>query len=271
MIRAMDLTPPGGADPELPTVVLAHGWTMTHESWLPVVDALQARLPLRVVAYDQPGHGRSSAESPNPSIRELGEVLGCVLDVLAPTGQVVLGGHSMGGMTIMAYAGLRHPELVQRVRGVALVATAATLEGRKPIPLERQVMAIASRAPRIGPGPLVPARVQGRLIFGAGADPAHVKEAVRQIQRTSMPAIGRYFSALSQHDEVASLAHLEDVPTHILVGTRDRLTPVRWARQLHEQIPGSRLTVVEGCGHMLTYEATETVADALAAYLPAAV
>ena len=61
----------------------------------------------------------------------------------------------------------------------------------------------------------------------------------------------------------STMAELADVPTHVMVGTKDRLTPVRWARRLHDGIPGSRLTVLPGKGHMLTHEATDTVADAL--------
>jgi pimeloyl-ACP methyl ester carboxylesterase len=267
LVRAVEYLPDRPVDPDLPTVVLAHGWTLTNASWQPVISALQDRYAVRCVAYDQPGHGRSSAETPNPSVKELGDVLKAVLDVLAPHGQVVLGGHSMGGMTIMAYAGLHHTELVQRVRGVALVSTAASLEGRKPVPLERQIMAVCARAPRVAPGFLVPTRVQGAMIFGKGADAQDVRTAVQQIQQTKMPAIGRYFHALAHHDEIASLAHLEDVPTHILVGTRDRLTSPRRARELHELIPGSRLTELEDLGHMLTYEARDVVASALADYL----
>ncbi len=53
------------------------------------------------------------------------------------------------------------------------------------------------------------------------------------------------------------------MPTHVLVGTKDRLTPVRWARSLHDGIPGSQLTVLPGKGHMLMHEATDVVADAI--------
>ncbi len=265
MLRAEEHLPPGGAAAGAPTVVLAHGWTLTRRSWQPVVDALLARRDVRVVTYDQRGHGTSTMGDVAPTIGLLGDDLATIVAALAPDGPLVLGGHSMGGMAVMAYAG-RHPEdLRARARGVVLVSTAASIEGRRAIPLETLVMQACSRAPGIRAGRLVPVSVQRRLIFGEGADPRDVREAVRQIQRTKMPTIGQYFTALSEHDELASLAHLEGVPTRILVGSRDRLTPRRWSVALHEQIPGSELTVLDGLGHMLTYEATDVVADALVA------
>ncbi len=263
MLRAEEHLPAGTVADDAPTVVLSHGWTLTRRSWRPVIEALLARRAVRVVTYDQRGHGSSSMGDVAPSIGLLGEDLARILSALVPDGPLVLGGHSMGGMTVMAYAG-RYPEQLRaRARGVVLVSTAASIEGRRPIPLETLVMRACSLAPDIRAGRLVPVSVQRRLIFGEGADPRDVREAVRQIQRTTMPTIGRYFTALAEHDELAALAHLEGVPTQILVGSRDRLTPGRWSAVLHEQIPGSRLTVLDGLGHMLTYEASDDVAEAL--------
>jgi len=261
-LHAQEFLPAGSLDPALPTVVLAHGWTLTHASWRPVIDELLVHRAVRVVAYDQRGHGASTMGRPeSATVRLLGDDLKQVIDAVAPTGPLVLAGHSMGGMTVMAYAGGHHADFVSRVRGVVLVGTAASVAGRKPIPLESFVMGVASRAPRIAPRLLVPTPVQGRLMFGRDADPAAVREAVGMIKATKMPTIGQFFHAIEAHDEIASLAHFVDVPTHILVGSQDRLTPVKWARMLQDSIPGSRLTVLPDKGHMLTYEATATVAD----------
>jgi pimeloyl-ACP methyl ester carboxylesterase len=124
-------------------------------------------------------------------------------------------------------------------------------------------MGVVSRAPRLAPGPLVPTTVQGRLLFGDGARKEDIKVAVRQIQRTKMPTIGKYFNALGAHDEVAALAHFVDVPTHIYVGSHDRLTPVRYSTMLRDAMPHADLTVLPDLGHMLTYEAPVVLADAL--------
>ena len=127
-----------GTPAEGVTVVLAHGWTLSHASWLPVVELLRSRYGVRVVAFDQPGHGLSAAESRAPTVHELGEVLHRVLTAVAPSGPLVLAGHSMGGMTIMAWAADHADELADRVRGVVFVATSAKVgEDRVRLPLER--------------------------------------------------------------------------------------------------------------------------------------
>ena len=77
--------------------------------------------------------------------------------------------------------------------------------------------------------------------------------------------MGQYFPALEALDERASLAALGTISTTILVGEKDRLTPVSYARALHHGIPGSRLIELPGKGHMLGYEAPEVVVDALVA------
>src|SRR4051794_19327327 len=103
------------------TVVLAHGWTLDATTWAPVARSLDAR----VVRYDHRGHGRSAAVGPaTMTIDQLADDLAAVVAAVAPEGPLVLGGHSMGGMAIMALA-QRHPEVAARARGIALVATAA--------------------------------------------------------------------------------------------------------------------------------------------------
>jgi pimeloyl-ACP methyl ester carboxylesterase len=252
------------------TVVLAHGWTLTHASWLPVVELLQSTWGVRVVAFDQPGHGLSGAEWRTPTVHDLGEVLHRVLTAVAPTGPLVLAGHSMGGMTIMAWAADHPDELAARVRGVVLVATAAKVgEDRIRVPLEGPLMRASARAPRIAPGRLLSTRSQARLLYGRETARETVVPGVALIRHTSLPTMGRWFLALQGHDERAALAHLGTVPTRVLVGTDDRLTPVSDAWELTHGIRGARLSVLPGLGHMLTYEAPGAVAGAIGDLLSA--
>jgi len=263
-LLAEEILPAGPLEPGAPTVVLAHGWCLDHTSWHKVIAELHRRRAVRVVVYDQRGHGKSSmGEVGEPSVRILGDDLYEVIHAAAPTGSLVLAGHSMGGMSIMSYAGLHYDHFTQRVRGTVLASTAASIEGRTPVPLERVIMAVASRAPAIPPRLLVPRLVEGRLIFGANAARDDVRHAVHQIQHTKMPTIGRFFYAIANHDEVAALPHFVDVPTHIVAGSDDRLIPVAHARALQERIPDADLTVLDGVGHMTTYEAATTIADAI--------
>lgn len=253
-----------GTPAEGVTVVLAHGWTLSHASWLPVVERLQARYGVRVVAFDQPGHGLSGAEWTTPAVHDLGEVLHRVCTAVAPTGQLVLAGHSMGGMTIMAWAADHAAELAARVRGVVLVATSAKVgEDRLRLPLAGPLMRASARAPRIAPGRLLSSRSQARLLYGREAPRDAVLPGVALIRRTSLPTMGRWYLALQGLDESAALAHLGAVPTRVIVGTADRLTPVTDAWALTNGIRGARLRVLPGLGHMLTYEAPDAVADAI--------
>lgn len=261
---------PAASATTAPTVVLAHGWTLTRASWLPVVEELVAR-GLRVVAYDQRGHGRSGPLKGRPSVRGLGDDLAAVLDVVAPTGPVVLGGHSMGGMTVMAYAGLHPGEFASRVVGVVLVATSAgDLKGTGLGSLEARAMWLASRMPAVAAGRLVTTRGQRHLLFGVDPDPEHVRLTRDQVAGTTLPTMGRFYSALSEHDEAEALAQLEGVPTVVLVGTLDKLTPRRHAERLAELVPHADLRVLEGRGHMLGYEATDEVVAALWSVVEAA-
>ncbi|HEV7194854.1 MAG TPA: alpha/beta hydrolase [Pedococcus sp.] len=276
MLRVQEFTPDPAhqaagrpSDPALPTVVLAHGWTLTRKSWLPVVERLVAD-GLRVVAYDQRGHGGSSPLRGKASVRALGDDLAAVLGVVAPNGPVVLGGHSMGGMTVMAYAGLHPQDFASRVVGVVLVSTSAGQLRSALRSVEARAMSLAARLPRIPVGRLVTTRGQRHLLFGVDADPEHVRLTREQVASTTLPTMGRFFAALNEHDEAAALAGFAGVPTVILVGDRDKLTPPRHSRTLAELVPHAELVVLPGRGHMLGYEATDEVVAAFRSVLDAA-
>lgn len=120
----------GRKDPAPVTVVFSHGYCLNQDSWHFQRAALRGLV--RTVHWDQRSHGRSgqgvAQSGPDGvpvTIDQLGRDLKAVLDVAAPEGPLVLVGHSMGGMTIMALAE-RYPEFVRdRVVGVAFVGTSA--------------------------------------------------------------------------------------------------------------------------------------------------
>jgi len=263
-LAATEFLPGTITEPGVPTLVLAHGWILTRAAWEPVVREVQSHRAVRVITYDQRGHGRSTWGSlRSQSIKGLADDLATVIAAAAPTGPLVLSGHSMGGMTVLAYAGRHSADFRDRVRGVALLSTTASVEGRAEIRGEARAMALAARVPLLRTGMLVPGRYLRGLNFGENPDSASVRDMTRLMGQTSLATFGRYFASIRDHDETEALAELAETPTHVLVGGKDRLTPARWARSLHDGIPGSRLTVLPGKGHMLTHEATDTVADAL--------
>ena len=253
---------PAGA--EETTLVLAHGWTLDHRSWDPVVARLHTAYGIRIVTWDQRGHGGSTLaggrrRGRRQSIEQLGHDLAAVIAATAPTGPLLLGGHSMGGMTVMAYAGQRPDEVAARVRGVGLVSTSAGGLAHGVARPQKLVMAALGRGLPLRPGPFITARGQRDLLFGEHADPAVVELTRAQVAATPLPAFGGFHGALMRHDQVTALATLAEVPVRVIVGDRDQLTPVRHARALVEAMPHADLEVVPGAGHMLTYEATERV------------
>ena len=171
----------------------------------------------------------------------------------------------MGGMTIMAYAGQFPDDLAARADRVILLGTAAADVERPGWAgkVEMGVMHIAARGPRIKAGVFVRQGHLRHLNFGDDPDPRDVRLVRKATAGTSIRDMGRYFTALEAHDERASLAVLGRVPTTIVVGELDRLTPPRYGRALHDGIPGSRLIELSGKGHMLGFEATDLVVDLL--------
>jgi pimeloyl-ACP methyl ester carboxylesterase len=268
--------------PDAPvTLVLAHGWTLAQAAWDDVAHQLGPRVAageLRVVRYDQRGHGRSTWGEAAITIDQLGADLGELLDRLVPTGPVVLGGHSMGGMTIMALAAAR-PELVgDRVRGVALVSTGAG-------DLTSDPRSAAGRMTRISPrmldvalaGAWVTERLRRllpprhprhqkmvrALLYGADASDEVVLAGAEIMHASTIRSFIGFMPALEQHDKREELTSLAQVPVEILVGDDDKLTPKRLSSQMAEALPHATLHVAERTGHMLPQERPQLVTGAI--------
>jgi pimeloyl-ACP methyl ester carboxylesterase len=276
-----------GSDDAPVTLVLAHGWTLAQAAWDDVAHLLTPRVAageLRVVRYDQRGHGRSTWGSPahpdaDISIDQLGLDLGEVLDRLAPSGPIVLGGHSMGGMTIMCLAAAR-PELFgDRVRGVALVSTAAG--DLNPEPRTRAERIRQKVTPGALGVALAGARVIERmrqmlppshprhqklvrdLLYGADATQDMVLAGAEIMHASTVRSFTAFLPALGEHDKTNELTALSRVPVEILVGDSDKLTPKRHSLRMAEALPDAVLHVVERTGHMLTQERPQLVTDAI--------
>lgn len=251
-----------------PTVVLAHGWTLHHMIWVPFIERLQAAHNVRVIAYDQPGHGGTPLGSIHrPTIRGLGDTLLDVLEATTKDEPVILVGHSMGGMAVMAFAGAHPEEFTDQVRGVLLLGTSAGEIKRRYQGFETLVMRAIHRAPMIPTGNLITQRGQRHSLFGDRCKPEDLAFTVKVMTATPLPTLSRYYLALMEHDEIEHLGTLAQVPTTIMCGEKDRLTSTRHARRVHEGIRGSRLVIVPGAGHMLMLEALDLLAIELGALL----
>jgi len=248
------------------TVVLAHGFTARLAEWELQREVLRPRA--RLVLFDQRGHGRSGwTKLTKATIDRTGRDLGEVLDATTPEGPVVLAGHSMGGMSVMALARQR-PELFgTRVVGVFLLATSpgglveSGLVGRA-VKLVRRLGLLSlylwllqvtapllerhrRRGTRLGRW------FNRRYLFGRDdADPAHVRMVQDLLEETPYPVTAAFYATFLDHDETASLDVLARVPVTVVAASHDRLTPAVHARRMAERLgPDAELVVVPGAGH----------------------
>ncbi|GIH90934.1 alpha/beta fold hydrolase [Planobispora siamensis] len=260
-------------------VVFAHGWVMNRHCWHFQREALKGRASL--VFYDQRGHGGSSAGAFDAcTIDRLGDDLAAVIDQAVPEGlPVVLVGHSMGGMTIMAFAA-RHPgRLAARVAGVTLLSTSSGQLGEStfglPGPVGRLAPVVTSamfermraRAALIDRNVALKTRtnlpVTRYVAFGPGARREHVRFVNAMAAATPTEVMVGFYNDFRVHDKLKALAAFASVETLIMVGSRDRLTPKVHSHRIAEALPGARLHVIPGAGHMIGLERPEIVNEAL--------
>ena len=266
------------------TVILAHGFTARLAEWELQRAALRPRA--RLVLFDQRGHGRSGwTRLTAATIDRTGRDLGEVLDATTPEGPVVLAGHSMGGMSVMALARQR-PELFGgRVVGVFLLATSAGgLAGHGLVGLALALvrrlglLALYLRLLQVLAPLLERVRRRGtrlgrwyirRYLFGRqDADPAHVRMVQDLLEETPFTVSAAFYATFLDHDETASLDVLARVPVTVVAASDDRLTPVAHARRMAARLgPAADLVVVPGAGHSVNLTRSAVVDAAFLALL----
>jgi pimeloyl-ACP methyl ester carboxylesterase len=280
----------GPADAPL-TVVFVHGYCLQLGEFVFQRRALSEHFGgrARLVFYDQRSHGRSDRSEPDKvTIDQLGRDLVAVLDTLAPAGPIVLVGHSMGGMALLAFAQLR-PDLFRRGRGrasrqrVIAVALLSTSAGR----IGAITLGLPAMLARFNE-PLVPLLLRGarrrgdliergralgsdvawvftrRLSFsGADVDPATVDYLAEMISATRIEVVADFYPAIVSHDKLAALPVLESVEALVLCGDHDLLTPLAHSEQIAAALPKATLVVVPDAGHVALLERPDVVTDAL--------
>ena len=256
------------------TVVLAHGWTEALEFWIYVIKALSER-GLRVVAYDQRGHGKSeSAIRGDYALERFGEDLDAVLTTCVPAGRpAVVAGHSLGAMSIVAWA--EHHEVARHVGAAALLNTGVKdlIAEQLLFPLPQIAQALNRTLATRGflgnkaPLPRFSTPLSAALIryvaFGPDASPAQVAFYERMLVTSPPDARAKTGIAMSDMDLRHALPRLT-VPTIVIAGAEDRLTPPSHARRIAAELPQlRRLTVLPVTGHMTPLERPKEVTAAL--------
>lgn len=274
----------GRKNPAPVTVVFSHGFCLSQDSWHFQRAALRG--VVRTVHWDQRSHGRSArgvaqVRGVGVDIEQLGRDLKAVLDAAAPEGPLVLVGHSMGGMTVMALAD-QFPEIVrERVVGAVFVGTSSGKLGevnfglpvagvnavRRVLP--RVLRTLGSQAEIVERGRRATADLFAGLIkrysFGSkDVDPAVARFAERLIEGTPIDVVAEFYPAFTNHDKADALEIFAEVPVLVLAGDKDLVTPSEHSEGIADLLPDAELVIVPDAGHLVMLEHPEAVTDRLA-------
>jgi pimeloyl-ACP methyl ester carboxylesterase len=248
------------------TVVFAHGFCLRMGAFyfqrMRIGDEWGPRV--RMIFYDQRGHGRSGEAPPETyTIAQLGKDLETVLQVIAPRGPIVLVGHSMGGMTVLSHARQYPQHYGSRIVGAALISSAAEGVAKSPLgeilqnPALDAIRFTARSAPKlVHRGRHVARSLIGPILRAASygdfnVSPSVVEFSQKMMHGTPIPTTVEFLHALETHDETAALSTLARIPTLIVCGDHDLLTPAEYSRRMASALPNCELIIVGRAGHLV--------------------
>jgi pimeloyl-ACP methyl ester carboxylesterase len=191
------------------------------------------------IIIELPGHGGSEGEGE----KEIGRYAEHVYDFLKALNlsKVFLVGHSMGGAIVQTMA-LRYPEMI---KGIILVGTGTRLRVL-PMILEGLKTSFEETVRKINV-----------LHYSRKASPDLLENSFRNMMQFRPEILYGDYLACDRFDLMNEVGRI-DLPTLILCGEEDELTPVKYSQFLHDQIKGSRLEVISGAGHMVMMESDST-------------
>jgi pimeloyl-ACP methyl ester carboxylesterase len=226
-----------------PVALFIHGFPLDSTMWIEQLDALSDIR--RCVAVDLRGFGRSSPVTGDPlTMEQLADDMAAVLDLVSVE-QADVVGFSMGGYVALAFAE-RYP---QRMRSLALIDTrsgADSAEGKT----GRDAM--AERLMQEGRDTIAETMQAGLL--GPTA-PIKVKARVRSmVERCPYETIVGALGGMRDREDRTAILGSVDVPTAVMVGEQDAVTPPPESEMMAEQLPNATLTVIPDSGHMSPIE-----------------
>jgi pimeloyl-ACP methyl ester carboxylesterase len=238
-----------------PPIVFVHGAAEDARIWRSQLTALADEFT--VVAWDEPGAGRSSALTPGSRLADYANCLATLIESLE-VGPAHVAGISWGG-TLVQELYHRRPELVQTL---ILIDTYAGWKGSLPEEeVERRVSGAREMLAR-APGEFDPT-LPGLF---AGEPPAEFARLLEEIAADVRPeSLENVLSIMSKTD-LSSLLPAIAVPTLLIWGDLDARSPLEVAREFERSIPDSSLVVIPGCGHMSNLERPEQVNEAIRAF-----
>ena len=232
---------------EGPHLVLIHSSMSSHREWSAQQSLSQDAI---LTLVDLPGHGESDVLGESVTVSKLATILSQFLKSLELFPSIPVG-HSIGGAVAMQLA-LDFPSMV---KALVLIGTGAKL-GVYPAILESLHLDY-DRAINLA---------IGQMCFTKNTDPKLVEEAKKEALMCPPAVSLGDFQACNAFD-IRTRLHEITVPTLILVGDEDQLTPPKWSKYLHEHIKNSQLEIIPGAGHFVQQERPEAVNQAISLFL----
>ena len=227
-------------------IIFIHGSGWNSRMWYGQRDYLKSSM--EVILVDLPGHGESPGNGCE-TVEEYGDAVYGVIEE-ANLGQVYVAGHSLGGAIAMSLA-LSHPSAV---KGAVLIGTGAKL---KVLP---EILEGITKDKEETVKNIV------ELAFSRKAQPSLKATDFEETMKCSAEVIRKDFSACDRFNIMNSVSSLS-VPTLILCGTDDSLTPQKYSSYLNKEIRGSKLILIEDAGHMVMMEKPDAVSRAIQEFI----
>lgn len=227
-------------------VVLLHGFPLSREMWRPQREALANTF--RLITPDLPGFGYSPLMDGNPSVEVMADAVAALLDQLGLRDPLILGGLSMGGYVSFAFA----RKYANRLAGLILADTKAEPDDDTAKANRDKMIGFASTNP---PSAVVEQMLPKLLGAHTLAAQPQVADEIRRIGSAQRPAaiIAALQALRNRPDSTPTLAQIR-VPTLIVVGKDDTLTPPAQSEKMVAGIAGAKLVVIEQAGHMANLE-----------------
>lgn len=242
-------------------LVLLHGFP--HDRTLWASQLLYPASGYRYIALDLPGFG-DSVQLAEPNLDAWADWLAAVLDTLKIE-KAVIGGLSLGGYLAMAFW-RRHPG---RVRALVLADTRAGADSDEARAKRRENQALVLAE---GPGAIAEKSISGMIGRSTREKrPAVVATLEAMMRRASVGGVTDALQAMMDRDDSTESLPTITVPTLVICGEEDALTPVTESRAMIELIPGSRLALVPGAGHVSNIEAPAVFNGLLSDFLAATI
>lgn len=238
-------------------VVLIHGYPFNRSLWNEQVEALSSTC--RILAPDLRGFGESDAAA-TATMNEMAQDVAQLMDRLEIT-QAAIGGLSMGGYVALAF----YKQFPSRVRALVLADTRAQADTEESKQTREQQ---AKKALDEGMAGIADSMLSKLLTPETVSKRPEVVKRVRDMMLKTKPeGAAAALRGMAERDDQTDLLPRIAVPSLILVGAEDAITPVADSEKMHQAITGSRLVVLENAGHVSNLERTEQFNDALVGFL----